>query len=679
MARFFLSVVGILFCSILHAQHQLPVRLDDPFYNQYKAVMSKYEPFNRAITDIILKNIDRFKTDSVFKDSVNFVLRNNEKKVLDTENEFIRQFPGSIISYDLIRKHLRNSNDPVLIDSMLGRLSPELLQRPEIVPYVRNVEKMKGLEVGNLAPDFTLLDSSGRQVRLSQFRGKYVLLDFWASWCVFCRKENPNLIKAYNNYDRKDFTVLGISIDLKDSSLPWKQAIIKDKLTWPQVWDQDKAVANQYFINAIPRNFLLDPNGVIIARDVLGEDLQDTLQHLLGIPVPEIKNGALGNYLIDQATKFSKLKSADEVLHRFHELMKFYPFEKNKDIYFAYEMVYNDLTMQLIAYDHPASLDYLPLIKGNFIRRWAMTNIPHQLLSKNRGKEALEILETQLKISKPKIDSSQIFKEDYYVYSTSYSKLLDEMGKNKKALKFYEEVRKNGFAKSDDIPFYALLLMKNKKYNESMKIMESLAKEGIANNQIKESLKTMWLKKHKNGDFDEYMLSLTDSLRFSIVKQMDKFRKNFKAPQFRLLDLNGIEVDLNKLTGKVVFIDFWATWCGPCIASFPAMQKAVDKYKDNPDVVFLFIDSWEKETNYEKRKKEVQAFIESRGHNFQVLLDVESEGEYEVISKFGVQGIPAKFLIGRDGNVKYQFSGFSGGTDATFEELDYVIKDVLKQ
>ncbi|MCW3467312.1 TlpA disulfide reductase family protein [Chitinophaga nivalis] len=136
-----------------------------------------------------------------------------------------------------------------------------------------------------IAPDFTCTTPTGTQLKLSDLRGKYLLLDFWASWCGPCRAENPNVVKAFQRFKDKNFDILGVSLDREGDHNKWTAAIEKDALTWHHVsdlkwWKSD--IAKLYLISSIPQNFLLDPNGRIIAVNLRGEALEQELEKVLG-------------------------------------------------------------------------------------------------------------------------------------------------------------------------------------------------------------------------------------------------------------------------------------------------------------------------------------------------------------------------------------------------------------
>lgn len=137
---------------------------------------------------------------------------------------------------------------------------------------------------GRPAPDFSQNDVNGNPVKLSSFRGKYVLIDFWASWCAPCRAENPNVVKVYAKYHDKNFEILGVSLDGENGKDAWEAAIKKDGLTWPQVSDLKgwkNEAAKIYTVTAIPQNFLVDPDGKIIATNLRGDDLEKALEKYL--------------------------------------------------------------------------------------------------------------------------------------------------------------------------------------------------------------------------------------------------------------------------------------------------------------------------------------------------------------------------------------------------------------
>lgn len=132
---------------------------------------------------------------------------------------------------------------------------------------------------GRPAPEISLKDMNGQAVTLSSYKGKYVLVDFWASWCGPCRQENPNVVAAYNKYKAKNFTVLGVSVD--ENAGAWKKAVEKDKLTWTQLLDEKGVAANTYQVTGIPFNVLVNPEGVVIAENLRGSMLESKLIEVL--------------------------------------------------------------------------------------------------------------------------------------------------------------------------------------------------------------------------------------------------------------------------------------------------------------------------------------------------------------------------------------------------------------
>jgi peroxiredoxin len=208
----------------------------------------------------------------------------NQKVELERLRQFIKANPGSFAAVYLLDGYGRTMELPE-VEALYASLSPEYKDTRSGKSVANGIEARKITAIGNVAPDFSQPDTSGNVVKLSDLRGKYVLIDFWASWCGPCRAENPNLVKEFNNYKDKGFTVLGISLDQPGKKEAWLAAIHQDGLTWTQVsdlkfWENEVAVL--YGVKAIPMNLLLDPQGKIIAKDLRGEDLSKKLSELFG-------------------------------------------------------------------------------------------------------------------------------------------------------------------------------------------------------------------------------------------------------------------------------------------------------------------------------------------------------------------------------------------------------------
>jgi peroxiredoxin len=198
--------------------------------------------------------------------------------------KFIKNNPNNYFSLYVLGA-LGPSPDFIELDALYTGLGQQL-KDTEVGKILRHqIDALKPTSVGAIAPDFTQNDVNDNPVSLSSFRGKYVLIDFWASWCGPCRQENPNVVKAYNQYKNKNFTIIGVSLDKPNGKADWIAAIKSDGLAWTQVSDLNEwsnAVALLYSVQSIPHNFLIDPTGKIIAKDLRGSDLNNKLAEIFG-------------------------------------------------------------------------------------------------------------------------------------------------------------------------------------------------------------------------------------------------------------------------------------------------------------------------------------------------------------------------------------------------------------
>lgn len=197
------------------------------------------------------------------------------------QKAFVQKNPASPVSLHMVKEALGYSLDAAKADPLYALLEPQLKESATGKEMAAQIEVGKRSMLGAVAQDFTQPDSSGNAIALSSLRGKYVLLDFWASWCGPCRAESPNLVKAYQTYSSKGFTIFSVSLD--QDRKKWIKAIEEDRYTWPQAGDMkgwQNAAARDYGVQGIPFNVLLNDKGVVIARNLRGDALEKKLKEI---------------------------------------------------------------------------------------------------------------------------------------------------------------------------------------------------------------------------------------------------------------------------------------------------------------------------------------------------------------------------------------------------------------
>lgn len=523
--------------------------------------------------------------------------------------DIIRRHPDAYASWDMVYSY-RIALDPETVTPLFDALSPKFKNSAEGKALAKQIANARKIMVGSPAPDFTQSDVAGNSIRLSSFRGRYVLVDFWASWCGICRLENPNVLKAYNAYKDSGFTVLGVSLDDSLHRDQWIQAIRDDNMPWQQVSDlkgRNNEAAMLYGIKGIPQNVLVGPDGTIIAKNKRNRDLMHTLMetfdkgysmHLDG-DVRGLKDGmVVFRYYKDNAYRNDTVSIHDGKFTWLADMQEpqrvnatFLP--KRRQLSFFSDMGYLQLTA------HVDSLQDFTLTGSDVQGEADRFNAATRELSP-RQKELLQQLTDAPLEKRPEI-GEQLLELARSRYTENVKKYVQEHPQSLFSLQLVKDMAED---------------FSGPKYNIVYPLYNSLP---------------------------EVVRGTPSGRRVAgLLPIMQRSAEGEEIADLSQSDTSGRKISLASFKGKYVLVDFWASWCGPCRAEHPNLLKAYDTYKSKGfTVIGISLDA-----DANKWKKA----IEEDRLPWTQLSDLKGR-ENEIAQYYNVRGIPWNILVDRDGRI----------------------------
>lgn len=324
---------------------------------------------------------------------------------------------------------------------------------------------------------------------------------------------------------------------------------------------------------------------------------------------------------------------------------------------------------------------YIGLIEADFWKPKVYNDLSDAFYANNDLANAALYQEKAIKSAQPYTEgkwgnsaAANFAASKYPEACRSYAWLLYKQKNYNEALKYIETAVKAAGASRPAYNFtYAAILAALDRNQAAYDQIEAAVKSGKTTDEMWSLFKVLYVRVNgSDAGLDNYQAALRKGNIDDLQARLTRMMVNEPAADFTLTDLQGKRVKLADLKGKVVVLDFWATWCTPCKASFPAMQKAVDKYKNDPDVQFLFIHTWERIPD---PLKDVSTYIASMKYSFHVLMDTKDPETKanKVVDSYNVTSIPAKFVIDKNGNIRFRLSGSESNANAVLDEISMMI------
>lgn len=579
-------------------------------------------------------------------------------KVRETQialtKKWIAAHPSSPYSAYLLKRNLSFAIPLEEQGHILATLTPAALNNMPAKDIAHSIEVDRQTGIGREAPGFTQSDTAGRPVSLKDFRGKYVLVDFWASWCVPCRQENPNVVAAFHTYGNRGFTVLGVSLDRSGGKDNWLKAIRADGLTWTQVSDLNfwnNAVAKQYDIQSIPSNILVGPDGKVVAKNLHEEALGQTLDSLL--PGVFTLNG--------------QIKGATDGM-----LYLYFTGADGKGVHdscrlrngaFSFTGGIKEPTMATLYLDRENATEVF-LESGTMTLEAATSELKDATIRGSKTQSEFQELNNRLK---PIQDEEKPLADAYAKENNRYIVARKERPDDPTLDSMKEHLAKMHEAFE---PYNERMMQ------ETLHFFTAHPQSYVTANYLRfytgrlslDSLETYY------RNLGPVVGSQAGKL---IAKEIAKIKAGSPgsvAADFAATDINGTLLHLSDFRGRYVLLDFWASWCVPCRHGNPHLREVYQRYHgEGFDIISVSDD----DNNHDAWKKAVTKDSIGIWHHVLRGLDWSKinqgvDNPNDISEKFGISSLPTKILIDPSGKIV-------GRYDETPEALDAKLAQIFHQ
>ena len=649
-------------------------------YNDYKEFTTK-DPVLKGRAELYRKANELYaKKDSAGLAALEPELNRTDSIDKALTKQWIGQHPASPISAFLLGYNLgRLPLDEK--ETLLAKLSPAAKDNGPAKRLLNSIRINNLTGIGKTALDFTQNDTLGKPVSLKDFRGKYVLVDFWASWCVPCRAENPNVVSAFQKYKDRDFTVLSVSLDQPNGKEKWMKAIHDDHLEWTHVSDLkfwNNAVAKTYDINSIPSNLLLDPEGKIIAKDLHGEELGETLAKVLpatgatGATRPTeqaLQAGpfTLSGIITGQASGKLKLFYTDKDGRGVQDssLIKEGRFEF-KGVIAEPQVAYLQGAIKSRDMNDPNAFDFF-LEPAPMTISLKANDFKHAVITGSKSQDEYRELQ-QLKA--PIYKEMEPLSKKYAAASEAYRQAV----KAKKSDAIIDTLKYRAAAIHDQFdPYHARAAREEYKFFAAhpQSYVTAFTLRFHVTDLSLDSLQLFY-----DGLGSTVQQSSSGKEVAKEIAQLRAGSPGSLAADFTATELNGTSFSLSSLKGKYVLIDFWASWCVPCRKSMPHVKELYDRYKDKGFEVVAVSDD---DRDSSAWKKAIAKDGTGIWHNVLRGLYMEKamkreKNDRDISDKFGIHSLPTKILIDPSGTI---IGRYDKGTEEEAAAMDKKIAEAL--